>query len=144
MNEYLNDNSHRRYNILTGDWVLVSPHRAKRPWQGKNEALAKKKILYDPDCYLFPGNKRMNEAVNPNYKDVYIFQNDFAALQNNVKEFSLDNKLLKAKSESGICKVICFSPDHSKSLGEMNKKEILKVIEAWQTEYLLLGKEKNK
>lgn len=144
MNEYLNDNSHRRYNILTGEWVLVSPHRAKRPWQGKNEALPKKqRISYDPDCYLCPGNTRINGAVNPDYKDVYIFQNDFAALQNNVKEFSLDNKLLKAKSESGICKVICFSPDHSKSLGEMNKKEILKVIEAWQTEYLLLGKEKN-
>lgn len=144
MNEYLNDNSHRRYNILTGEWVLVSPHRAKRPWQGKNEALPKKQtICYDPDCYLCPGNTRINGAVNPDYKDVYIFQNDFAALQNNVKEFSLDNKLLKAKSESGICKVICFSPDHSKSLGEMNKKEILKVIEAWQTEYLLLGKEKN-
>ena len=144
MNEYLNDNSHRRYNILTGEWVLVSPHRAKRPWQGKNEALPKKQtISYDPDCYLCPGNTRINGAVNPDYKDVYVFQNDFAALQNNVKEFSLDNKLLKAKSESGICKVICFSPDHSKSLGEMNKKEILKVIEAWQTEYLLLGKEKN-
>ena len=144
MNKYLNDNSHRRYNILTGEWVLVSPHRAKRPWQGKNEALPKKQtISYDSDCYLCPGNTRINGAVNPDYKDVYIFQNDFAALQNNVKDFSLDNKLLKAKSESGICKVICFSPDHSKSLGEMNKKEILKVIEAWQTEYLLLGKEKN-
>ena len=144
MNKYLNDNSHRRYNILTGEWVLVSPQRAKRPWQGKNEALQKKQtISYDPDCYLCPGNARINGAINPDYKDVYIFQNDFAALQNNVKEFSLDNKLLKAKSESGICKVICFSPDHSKSLGEMSKKEILKVIEAWQTEYLLLGKEKN-
>ena len=144
MNEYLNNNSHRRYNILTGEWVLVSPHRAKRPWQGKNEALPKKQtISYDPDCYLCPGNTRINGAVNPNYKDVYIFQNDFPALQNNVKEFSLDNKLLKAKSEIGICKVICFSPDHSKSLGEMNKKEILKVIKAWQTEYLSLGKEKN-
>jgi UDPglucose--hexose-1-phosphate uridylyltransferase len=144
MNKYLNDNSHRRYNILTGEWVLVSPQRDKRPWQGKNEALPKKQtISYDPDCYLCPGNTRINGAINPDYKDVYIFQNDFAALQNNIKEFSLDNKLLKAKSESGICKVICFSPDHSKSLGEMSKKEILKVIEAWQTEYLLLGKEKN-
>ena len=144
MNEYLNDNSHRRFNILTGEWVLVSPQRAKRPWQGKNEALPKKQtISYDSDCYLCPGNTRINGAVNPDYKDVYVFQNDFAALQNNVKEFNLDNKLLKAKSESGICKVICFSPDHSKSLSEMNKKEILKVIEAWQTEYLLLGKEKN-
>ena len=144
MNEYLNDSSHRRYNILTGEWVLVSPQRAKRPWQGKNEALPKKQTLsYDPDCYLCPGNTRINGAVNPDYKDVYIFQNDFSALQNNLKEFSLDNKLLKAKSESGICKVICFSPDHSKSLGEMNKKEILKIIEVWQTEYLLLGKEKN-
>jgi UDPglucose--hexose-1-phosphate uridylyltransferase len=144
MNKYLNDNSHRRYNILTGEWVLVSPQRDKRPWQGKNEALPKKQtISYDPDCYLCPGNTRINGVINPDYKDVYIFQNDFAALQNNVKEFSLDNKLLKAKSESGICKVICFSPDHSKSLGEMSKKEILKVIEAWQTEYMLLGKEKN-
>ena len=77
MNEYLNDNSHRRYNILTGEWVLVSPHRAKRPWQGKNEALPKKqKIYYDPDCYLCPGNTRINGAVNPDYKDVYIFQKE--------------------------------------------------------------------
>ena len=144
MKNPLQNNSHRRLNILTGEWVLVSPHRAKRPWQGQNEVIpTKEKIKYGPDCYLCPGNTRINGAKNPNYKDVYIFQNDFAALQEDTEPFSLKNKLLQAESESGICKVVCFSPDHSKSLADMSILEITKVVDAWSKQYLELGKKAN-
>ena len=143
MNTDLQDFSHKRYNILTGEWVLVSPHRTKRPWQGKQEDVANEaRPAHDPDCYLCAGNKRINGEQNPNYKDVFIFTNDFAALQVNTKQFSLNEGLLKAESESGICKVICFSPDHSKSLPDMEVKDIVKVVEAWQNEYQTLGAKK--
>ncbi|WP_188406668.1 UDP-glucose--hexose-1-phosphate uridylyltransferase [Psychroflexus salis] len=143
MNTDLQDFSHKRYNILTGEWVLVSPHRTKRPWQGKQEDVANEaRPAHDPDCYLCAGNKRINGEQNPNYKDVFIFTNDFAALQVNTKQFSLNEGLLKAESESGICKVICFSPDHSKSLPDMDVKDIVKVVEAWQNEYQTLGAKK--
>ena len=138
---YLQDYSHKRYNILTGEWVLVSPHRAKRPWQGQNEEINnEKRPSYDENCYLCPTNTRANGAVNPDYKDVFIFQNDFAALQSDSPTFDVNNGLLKAQSEQGICKVICFSPYHSKSLAEMEIDEIQKVVFAWQDEYQTLGK----
>ena len=82
MNTNLQDYSHKRFNILTGEWVLVSPHRAKRPWQGQNEAISnEERPTYDESCYLCAGNTRINGEVNPEYKDVFIFTNDFAALQ---------------------------------------------------------------
>lgn len=140
MHTNLQDYSHKRYNILTGEWVLVSPHRTKRPWQGKQEEVAnEERPNHDPNCYLCSGNTRINGEVNPNYTDVFIFTNDFAALQSNTKDFHLEDSLLKAESESGICKVICFSPDHSKSLADMAVKDISKVVEAWQKEYKTLG-----
>lgn len=136
----LQDYSHKRFNILTGEWVLVSPHRAKRPWQGQNEKISnEKRPAYDPKCYLCAGNTRINGEINPDYKDVFIFTNDFAALQTNSHNFSFKNGLLKAESEQGICKVICFSPDHSKSLADMNVEDIEKVVRAWQKEYTALG-----
>lgn len=139
-NTNLQDYSHKRLNILTGEWVLVSPHRAKRPWQGQNEEISKeKRPSYDESCYLCPTNTRINGEVNPDYKDVYIFTNDFAALQNDSPDFSVNDGLFIAQSEKGICKVICFSPDHSKSLAEMSVDEIQKVVHAWQKEYLELG-----
>src|SRR5690606_26219044 len=131
----LQDYSHKRYNILTGEWVLVSPHRAKRPWQGQNEALSNEvRPAHDPSCYLCAGNTRINGEINPNYEDVFVFTNDFAALQTGSKVFKVDDGLIKAQSEQGICKVICFSPDHSKSLADMNAKDIEKVVFAWQRE----------
>jgi len=140
MNLHLQEYSHKRFNILIGEWVLVSPHRAKRPWQGQNEETSEEKRLsYDPSCYLCAGNKRVNGELNPNYKDVFVFTNDFAALQKDFESFDVDDKLLKAKSETGICKVVCFSPDHSKSLADMELNEINKVIKAWQDEYKSLG-----
>ncbi len=136
----LQDYSHRRYNILTGEWVLVSPHRTKRPWQGKQENVSTQELpTHDPSCYLCPGNKRINGEQNPNYEDVFVFTNDFAALQADSKLFKINNGLLRAESESGICKVVCFSPDHSKSLPDMEVTDILKVVKLWQHEYKTLG-----
>ncbi|SDG71007.1 UDP-glucose--hexose-1-phosphate uridylyltransferase [Winogradskyella thalassocola] len=142
MNTDLQDYSHKRFNILTGEWVLVSPHRAKRPWQGQNEEVSgEDRPSHDPSCYLCAGNTRINGEQNPNYKDVFVFNNDFAALQSNSKTFSVDDGLFKAESEQGICKVICFSPDHSKSLADMAVDDINKVVETWQNEYKILGSE---
>jgi len=139
-NTNLQDYSHKRFNILTGEWVLVSPHRAKRPWQGQNEAVNnEKRPTYDENCYLCAGNTRINGEVNPDYTDVFVFTNDFAALQNDSPTFNFNDGLLKAQSETGICKVICFSPDHSKSLADMTALEIQKVVFAWQKEYTELS-----
>ena len=135
-NTNLQDYSHKRFNILTGEWVLVSPHRAKRPWQGQNEAVNnEKRPTYDEKCYLCAGNTRISGDVNPKYSDVFVFTNDFAALQNDSPSFNVNDGLFKAQSETGICKVICFSPDHSKSLADMSAMEIQKVVFAWQREF---------
>ncbi len=135
-----NNDPHRRFNILTGEWVLVSPHRTKRPWQGKVEKSANvERPTYDPKCYLCPTNERMGGAVNPDYKKPYSFVNDFSALLQNVEEGNYDNGLLKAESESGLCKVVCFSPNHSLTLPLMSVPEITDVISLWQKEYKELG-----
>jgi UDPglucose--hexose-1-phosphate uridylyltransferase len=142
-NTNLQDYSHKRFNILTGEWVLVSPHRAKRPWQGQNEEIStEKRPAHDPSCYLCATNTRINGEINPDYKDVFVFTNDFAALQKDSPSFQVNEGLFQAKSETGICKVICFSPDHSKSLAEMTVEDIKKVVHAWQKEYTELGANK--
>ena len=140
MNINLQDYSHKRLNILTNEWVLVSPHRAKRPWQGQNEAVSnEQRPIHDPLCYLCAGNTRINGEENPKYEDVFVFTNDFAALQTTSPKFAVNEGLFKAESEKGICKVICFSPDHSKSLADMAVADIDKVVKTWQKEYLELG-----
>jgi len=140
MNSNLQDFSHKRFNILTGEWVLVSPHRTKRPWQGqKEELITDLRPSHDPDCYLCSGNTRANGEQNPNYQDIFIFKNDFASLQSDTPEFKVNEGLLKAESETGICKVICFSSDHSMSLADMEVSAIEKVVNAWQSEYQSLG-----
>lgn len=143
MNENLQEYSHKRLNVLTGEYVLVSPHRAKRPWQGQEESVSNEiRPSYDKGCYLCAGNLRINGEQNPDYKDVFVFTNDFAALQKDSPNFSVNDGLFKAQSEKGICKVICFSPDHSKSLADMDVVDINKVVKAWQDEYKSLGEEK--
>jgi len=140
MNTDFNQNPHRRFNILTGEWILVSPHRTKRPWQGKTEKTASEvKPNYDPKCYLCPTNERMGGAKNPDYKMPFSFVNDFSALLKDVEEEKYENGLLIAESESGICKVVCFSPDHSLTLPLMSVDEITNVISIWQLEYRELG-----
>jgi len=133
--------SHRRLNILTGEWVLVAPHRTKRPWQGHEEEKAKKdKVEHDPECYLCPGNTRANGVTNPTYKSTYTFLNDFSALTPNIPEFSADESgLLVSRSEKGICKVICFSPKHNLTLAEMDTAGLELVIATWQAEYKVIG-----
>ena len=137
----LKEHSHTRLNLLTGDWVLVSPHRMKRPWQGKTEELASDdRPIHDASCYLCPGNKRSDGSQNPDYNGPFVFVNDFSALLENTPEsVSDESNLLVAKSESGICKVICFSPQHNLTLPQMNIADIEKVIDLWQEEYKTLS-----
>jgi len=139
-NNLFTEYSHRRFNALTGEWVQVSPHRTKRPWQGKQEEIATgKRPEYDENCYLCPRNTRANGVVNPDYKDTFVFQNDFAAIQEEVEEFDIDDGFFRAKSERGICKVICFSPRHDLTLPQMNIREIELVVKLWMEQYIELG-----
>ncbi|SNZ01742.1 UDP-glucose--hexose-1-phosphate uridylyltransferase [Flagellimonas pacifica] len=132
---------HRRYNILTGEWVLVSPQRASRPWQGKTENIAEdERPKFDPSCYLCPGNIRASGKVNPFYNQPYSFHNDFAALSEENDGLWLKDGLLLSESESGICKVVCFSSDHSLTLPLMSVKDICAVVTLWQKEYFELGR----
>ena len=138
-----NNTPHRRKNILTGEWVLVSPHRTKRPWQGKKDKPQEiVQATYNPSCYLCPGNERAGGAKNPDYTGTYSFQNDFAALLEGPQEIFKDG-LLEAESESGICKVICYSPNHSLTLPLMEVSDIVEVIRLWQKEYTALGSDPN-
>lgn len=132
---------HHRINILTGEKVLVSPHRNNRPWQGKVEdLLPEARLAYDPHCYLCPGNVRADGSQNPDYKDTYIFTNDFSAILEDTREGELNNaNLLQASSERGICKVITFSPRHDLTLPEMEIPDIRKVIDLWQKEFEALA-----
>ncbi|PCH77835.1 MAG: galactose-1-phosphate uridylyltransferase [Flavobacteriaceae bacterium] len=141
MHTDLEEHPHRRYNILTQEWVLVSPHRTKRPWQGKTETTEKNEhISYDETCFLCPTNERMGGEINPDYKETNVFSNDFGALLAETPAFNYEKGLLKAEGESGICKVICFSPDHSLTLPDMELPAIVKIVDTWQHEFVELGK----
>jgi UDPglucose--hexose-1-phosphate uridylyltransferase len=145
MNFKLSKEPHRRYNILSGEWILVSPHRAKRPWSGQEEKIEEEKLpAYDSTCYLCPGNERANGFRNPEYDSVYSFINDFPALFPNTSsdEFNSDN-LLIARGESGICKVVCFSPQHNVTLPELSVGQIVKVVDLWTEEYRMLASDSN-
>ncbi|GAC1401009.1 MAG: UDP-glucose--hexose-1-phosphate uridylyltransferase [Sediminibacterium sp.] len=136
----IKEHPHSRLNILTGERILVSPHRTKRPWQGKTENFPlDDRSFYNPACYLCPGNKRADGSSNPEYKDAFVFTNDYAALVPGTPEgrVNIDN-LLEAKSETGICRVISFSPDHSLTLPMLDRDAILKIIDLWCAEYLSL------
>lgn len=133
----LNNFPHRRKNILTGEWVLVSPNRAERPWQGEiSNSKFKSLNEYDPKCYLCPGNKRANGNINPKYKSTFVFTNDFSALLKNSSNYKFNTKnLLIAENEKGICRVVNFSPKHNLTLAEMDETEIEKIIYTWQKEF---------
>lgn len=127
---------HTRLNILTGEWVLVSPHRSKRPWQGKVESPALvQRPAYVEDCYLCPGNTRADGTENAQYDGPIAFTNDFSALLADTPNGKVDeDELLIARSQKGICRVICFSPRHDLTLPEMELPDIRKVVDLWRTQ----------
>lgn len=133
---------HRRYNALSGDWVLVSPHRAQRPWQGRQEPVAPAALAgYAPDCYLCPGNRRANGEHNPAYSGVYVFDNDFPALLSAADSTmdALPDGLLQAQPVRGECRVICYSAQHNQALATMPLAAIGAVVDVWAQQSAALG-----
>ena len=139
----LTEHPHRRLNPLTGEWVLVSPHRAKRPWHGQVEKeTPSDRLKYDPNCYLCPGNTRTSGEQNPNYEHTHVFTNDFSALlpgtPQNLDDMS--HPLMRIEAVSGTCRVVCFSPRHDLSLPEMEVDSIRRVVDTWAEQTADLGK----
>lgn len=135
---------HKRYNPLLDEWVLVSPHRTKRPWQGQQEETAGDNApSYDPTCYLCPGNTRVEGTTNPQYEGTFVFDNDFAALQTDSDCGEDSHHLLRKESQAGICRVICYSPDHRLSMARLQRAQIEQVITTWINEYNSLGANEN-
>ena len=136
-----NDDPHRRYNPLIKEWVLVSPHRAKRPWQGQNEAVQQdSRPAFDPGCYLCPTNVRANGEQNPDYANSFVFDNDFAALKQEEVAFKeSDDAFFKVRPERGISRVVCFTPRHDLTLPQMENNAIEEIVRTWQREYETLG-----
>jgi len=133
---------HRRWNPLRQSWVLVSPHRTQRPWQGEvGQKAAPSGVSHDPQCYLCPGNERAGGAVNPVYDGVFSFVNDFAALlpESAAETQAPTSPLLVAEPARGLCKVLCYHPHHSLTLARMTREEIRPVVDAWTRETLELG-----
>jgi UDPglucose--hexose-1-phosphate uridylyltransferase len=135
------DAPHRRWNPLLLEWVLVSPHRTQRPWLGQVVSPARApRVEYDPECYLCPGNSRAGGSRNPAYGATYVFDNDYPALLPDAGPFEVDqNGLIVARSERGICRVVCFSPRHDLTIPRMQPEEIRAVIDVWAGQYRELG-----
>jgi len=138
----LTEHPHRRFNPLAEQWVLVSPHRAQRPWQGQVERGSRETMLeHDPLCYLCPGNARAGGETNPKYTGTFVFENDFAALQTDVPGGEVhEGELLLARSERGRCRVVCFSPRHDLTLARMDVNDIHRVVDTWCGEFSALGR----
>ncbi|NUM47627.1 MAG: UDP-glucose--hexose-1-phosphate uridylyltransferase [Anaerolineales bacterium] len=134
------EHPHRRFNPLTGEWVLVSPHRTKRPWLGQVEKLPPdNRPAYDPKCYLCPRNERAGGVRNPDFTSTFVFDNDFAAMLPDTPITFQPHALLQAQSVAGTSRVICFSPRHDVTLPEMEVAEIRGVVDVWATQTAELG-----
>ncbi len=133
---------HRRFNPLIGEWLLLSPHRTKRPWQGKNEDLSQTHLpKYDKTCFLCPGNVRANGVFNEKYSGTYVFENDFSALLPQIHQSAKeDTPLFKSKSVTGLCRAICFSDRHDLTLAQMSIESITDVIQVWMDQHRMLRK----
>ena len=134
---------HRRFNLLTGEWLLVSPHRSKRPWDGQQEPPDTSKVPpYLPECYLCPANVRTNGQKNPAYTGTYVFDNDFSALLpiKVATQTGSDDTLLRAEPENGICRVICYSPRHDLTIARMQEEQVITVVKTWIGQYRDLGR----
>ncbi len=137
----LKEHPHRRFNPLTREWILVSPHRNQRPWLGQVEEVAAKiPPAYDPGCYMCPGNTRAAGQRNPKYEGTLVFDNDYPALLSAAPEASRDDDgLIMARSEPGICRVICFSPRHDLTVARMRPADLRRVVDVWTEQYVELG-----
>ena len=132
---------HRRFNPMTREWVLVSPHRTERPWQGQVEDVPREApAAYDPNCYLCPGNARAGGVRNPAYTETFVFDNDFATLNPDAPAREMQEKgLLVARSEAGRCRVVCFSPRHDLTMARMSVPELRRLVDTWVGEFSELG-----
>ena len=139
--DQLKDTPHRRFNPLTQEWIVVSPHRTQRPWQGKIEKTqVDDSVPYDPHCYLCPGNARAGGAHNPKYSSTFVFDNDYAALLPNPAEVAMEHDdLLIASTERGICRVGCFSPRHDLTIAGMGVPELRSAVDMWIEQFNDLG-----
>lgn len=133
---------HRRFNPLTGRWVLVSPHRTQRPWLGQREPVVQQAGQgHDPDCYLCPGNRRANGEINPVYTGTWVFENDFPALLPSADSEASHDELLRAEAVAGQCRVLCFSPNHALTLPQLSPREMRAVIDCWAEQCAELGRD---
>jgi UDPglucose--hexose-1-phosphate uridylyltransferase len=141
----LNAHPHCRFNLLKREWVLVSPHRMERPWQGQVEPVPPEaQLAFDPNCYLCPGNVRAGGARNPTYTATFVFDNDFAPLKPETPaEETREEGLLVARSEAGRCRVVCYSPRHDLTMARMSVPEIHRVVDTWAEEFRELGSRPN-
>ena len=131
----VSEHPHRRLNLLTGEWLLVSPHRAKRPWRGdETRPLPRELVAHDPECHLCPGNVRANGSRNPDYRDTYVFSNDFPALTSSHHVLDAQDEIFRAMPAAGEARVVCFSPHHSYTLPQLSEQEVMRVIDVWCSE----------
>ena len=132
---------HRRFNPLRDEWIVVSPHRNDRPWQGQVEPAPPTHAAHDPACYLCPGNVRAGGVRNPDYSSTFAFDNDFPALVSSTSVPTAGHDaLLVAQSERGVCRVVCFSPRHDLTLARMAPAAIRAVVDTWVDEYTALAR----